>query len=301
MTASAKNQARDGGNPWLDELSWGETLWVALFPVLFLVGLLRAAGDERIHLFYELSWVYAFSCAAVAPSFVRARFRRLGDLLAGNRVEENAVHEPVRQYERRLMFSSQPLVLGLSACAGFLAFRLLVTWDLIPYQGEVVKLVHVLTGGAGMYLLARALWQFLSFGYLISHLSEVFEEHQDKLFSWQLLEDSGKGYSRTAIGAACLSLGVFVMAVSAQTTVLGMAGGFLDQLVMYTCYLVLALLMPMLYLVVPVWRLHRILVARKGNIRALFQDELAGIEREFLQKPEKEVGMRYLQARRMAE
>lgn len=191
-------------------------------------------------------------------------------------------------------------MVGFLAGTGFVLFRSLVSWDLIPYSHELSRLVLVLVGGIGFGLMARTLWLFLSFGYLITRMSQELEIRQETLFSWELLERAGKGYARTASGAALLSLGIFWMASAAQRTILGGGGTLVEQLLTILLFFFLALLLPLVYLVLPVWRLHRILVVRKNRVRDLFAGDLAAVEQQFLLNPSRELGKKYFEIRSLA-
>ena len=61
----------------------------------------------------------------------------------------------------------------------------------------------------------------------------------------------------------------------------------------------MALIVPLAYLVVPIWRLHRIMAQRKEEIRRLFAEEHGATERRFLENPDRQMAQTYLQGRQV--
>ncbi len=259
----------------------------------------RMVWAEVIHVFYELGLLYLVAIGLLGPAFIRARREALRGILdrhvSGDHVFETLYEHFVNRYER----GWRPLAVGLATAALFLGFRWGVSWELLPYRSDLARLVVTLVGALACGLFMRALWLLLGFGMLVTDMSRELEERGARLFSLDLLERAGTGYARTAFGASFLSMGLFWLAMASRSLVMDRPGDLAETLPAMFLVLLLALIVPLAYLVVPIWRLHRIMAQRKEEIRRLFAEEHAAIEARFLEKPERDMAQAYLQGRQV--
>ncbi|HNV72318.1 MAG TPA: hypothetical protein PKO06_21600, partial [Candidatus Ozemobacteraceae bacterium] len=234
-------------------------------------------------------------------AFIRARRDALR-LILDRYVSGDAVFEPLyAHFVERHQQGWRPVLAGLFMGAFFLIFRWSISWDLLPYRTGGTRLFITLMGALACGLFVRVLWQLLGFGMLVSGMSRELEERGARLFSLELLERAGAGYARTAFGASFLSLGLFWLAMASRSLIMDRPGALAETLPSVFLVLLLALIVPLAYLILPIWRLHRIMAQRKNDIRRLFAEEHAATERRFLEQPNKEMAQAYLQGRQVIE
>ena len=253
-----------------------------------------------MHLAYELGWVFSFTIAILGPSFLKSRRLALGIILNEFAKDENEFTKIMHAYVDIDETGRRPSYVGIVSGLVFFAFRIFVTWDFIPYAYDMTKWFAAVIGSVGFGFFLRSLWLFMAFGYMISQMSVKLEEFQDRLFSWELLEKAGLGYARTSLGAAVFSICVFWLVISKPLFLDSMSTKLLSQIPFLVEMLCLSVIIPILYLMVPQWRLHRILTKRKKEISDLFYSELRLTEKEFLMKPQRELAAKYLLERQMS-
>ncbi len=281
------------------ERAWTVLFWSLLVYFVAVVG--RLAWDDRIHLFYEAGLLYLIIIGALGPAFLRARRDALRMLL--NRyAKDDPVFEPLyAHFVERHQQGWRPTLAGLGTGVFFLFFRWNISWELLPYQLSASRVFITLLGALACGLFVRALWQLLGFGMLVSGMSRELEIRGARLFSLELFERAGAGYARTAFGASFLSLGLFWLAMSSRSLIMDHPAALAETLPAVFLVLILALIIPLAYLIVPIWRLHRIMAQRKDEIRRLFAEEHTAVERRFLEQPNREMAQAYLQGRQVIE
>ncbi|NLI79006.1 MAG: hypothetical protein GX442_21510 [Candidatus Riflebacteria bacterium] len=298
-SAAAAGREPSGDVAWLAEpgrawrwLGLGLAAWLVTVPVRWGLG-------EEVHLFYETGLLYLVATGLLGPAFIRARRLALRFIL-DRHAAGDPVFEPLYEhFLNRVERGWRPVVAGWGTAGLFLGFRLAVSWELLPYHGVPARLVVTLLGAIACGLFVRALWHLLGFGVLVSGMSRELEERGGRMFSLELLERAGAGYARTAFGASFLSLGLFWLVMGSRALVMDRPADLAETLPAMIGVLLLALVVPLAYLVVPIWRLHRIMAQRKEEIRRLFAGEHADIERRFLEQPDREMAHRYLTGRQV--
>jgi hypothetical protein len=282
----------------LDPLTAWEQCGVIGVILLFAIGLFRPLIGEIILWMHELGMVFCFIAAILAPSFLRARRKVLYAGMEKFSRNDDTFFALHREYLETHERGYKPFLVGLSASGFYLFFRAVITWDLIPYQFDGTQVVTAISGAIGFGVLVRAIWLFLAFAFLISQVSVELENKQARLFSWELLERAGRGYARTALGASLFSFMTFWLVVSSQSFMF-YEGHLSAKIQFISLMLVMAVGFPLFYLMLPLWRLHRILLQRKGEIRELFRAGYHQTEKSFLEKPSKELAREYLLERQV--
>ena len=212
---------------------------------------------------------------------------------------EAEAHALYDKLNERMARGWDAAVFGVVLAGAFVMQRWGVVWDLLPYRFAATRWCSLVYGALGFYCFARAVWLFLAFSHLVGRLTAYFEREQHRIFSWELLEVCGRGYVRTALGTSVLSFCMLWMAVVTHRLFVGSSGDLAREMGYIVLLATLALFMPLTYLVVPQWRLHRILVARKRAIRALFGEKLLVLERQVLAEPKRELVEAYLHEREL--
>jgi len=280
----------------------GQSLkWLAVVCTLFGLSLIRPLFGESVHVFYEIGVLGILAVGMLGPSFVKARSLALKNILERFTRDEPGFRKMYQEFVDSQEHGPRPILAGMAAAAFFLAFRITVSWSFIPYTFETTRLVITMLGAVAVGLFVKTIWLLLTFGFLVSRMSLEFEKLQDKLFSWELLERAGTGYARTAFGASFASVGIFWMVLASRGLIGERPESLAVSLSTMFLLLLLALVIPLAYLLVPIWRLHRILVHRKTEIRKLFETDFIRTEREFLEKPRREMAQKYLAERQAVE
>jgi hypothetical protein len=259
----------------------------------------RLVWPDDIRLFYELGLLYLVVVGWLGPAFLRARREALRGILdqhvAGDPVFESLYASYLQRYEQ----GWRPLAAGLAVAILFIGFRWGISWDVLPYRSDLARLAVTLAGALASGLFVRTLWLLLGFGGLVTDMSRELEGRGARLFSLELLERAGAGYARTAFGASFLSMGLFWMVMASRSLLIDRPGDLAETLPSMMVVLLLALVVPLAYLVIPIWRLHRIMAQRKEEIRRLFAAEHAATEARFLAQPDREMAEAYLRGRQV--
>jgi len=286
---------------WLAPLTGLEYLLVWMFPLFFLGLWPLARQNQELVPFQSLWWVISFSLGALGPAFIRARHTVLERLLQAFVPQETTFHDQYRVFRHRTEQSWEGPAVSLFGGGSFIFFRFAASWESLDPLANPAYPLATLVFALGLANFVRSLWLFLVFGFLVNRMSLELEKNQDRLFSWELLEHAGKGYARTALGAALMSFCICWMALANLQLYLQQAGRLPGQLLLMEFLLALGVIVPLAYLFIPQWRLHRILVKRKDEIRALFYDQFLRIEGQFLKDPKRELAETWLARRQLVQ
>ncbi|MBF0500559.1 MAG: hypothetical protein HQM09_10540 [Candidatus Riflebacteria bacterium] len=284
---------------WLEPLTSFEKLFFVSFPLVLIISFIRFFFGEHIFPVYELGCTFGFTIAVLGPPFLRARRLVLGGLIVNHAQNEPVFKELYATYIKRHEDGWEPIFIAIIAGSVFAGFRLNVSWELAPYQYEVTRWLTVVVGTLGFAFFARTIWMFLAFGWLVSRLSKELELAEERLFSWDVLEAAGRGSARTAVGASLLSLATFWITLSTSRLFALQDNTLSGELQFAFGIFLLSIIIPMTYFLVPQWRLHRMLIKRKQQIRDLFSAKLHTLEHALLKKPDRPMAERYLQERQL--
>ncbi len=284
---------------WFAPLTLVEKISLLGFPLLFIGVFVRSFFDASIHPIRNLWWVFTFTMGALGRPFILSRRQALGRLLNNFAAQEPSFSKMFDEFVESEDRRHEPEIVGALGGGAFLVFRLAVSWEVLHLIGTPAFWFSSFFFSFGLGLFSRAVWMFLTFGRLVNRMSMELERIQDRLFSWELLESAGKGYARTSLGASLLSFSLFWMAYTNSLNFTTDLESIPKQIIFMESVLALAILVPLAYLLIPQWRLHRILVKRKLQIKDLFFSEFIGIEREFLKNPRREMAEKYISARQV--
>lgn len=285
---------------WIEQPTRLHWIFSRFFPAIYLLSLARLFVGERVHLWHELAWIFGFTLATHAPAFITARRKALGLLLDRFAKEEKDFHDLYQSFIRRQEEGWQPFLIAILTGGTFAGFRLAVSWDLAPYSLDIARWAVLLVGTLGFALLGQGIWLFLVFGKMMSEMSRMLEQREARLFSWEVLEATGRGFVRTGIGASLLSFAVFWIVLTTNTLFVGDNATLASQFLFAVGVFLLSWTIPLAYFIFPQWRLHRMLVRRKEQIRELFTSKLRELERELLRSPDRQLAENYLRERQVA-
>lgn len=286
--------------PWFHGLQAWEKVLVGAVVVFWLAVMVGSRYTRQVIAWKNIWWGIGFPAAILGPAFIRARRLSLETAIRRFLADDGRITDVYNRFVHRIEIDREPLVVGAIAGVCFFLFRVASAWEVLPtlYGTWFMRLLLVFHP-CGLGYMAATVWYLLAFGLLINRVSQELESRQRDLFSWELLEQMGKAYGRAAAGAAVLSLGFLAMVL----TNLKMFAGELHvrplQVITMELICAVALALPFAYLVIPQWRLHRILVARKQEIRELFYGRFLATEREFLRRPDCPLAQQYLASRQI--
>ncbi|MFZ2959705.1 MAG: hypothetical protein WA705_22710 [Candidatus Ozemobacteraceae bacterium] len=296
--SSTKPPSRDT-HRWLEPLTSLQKFFLCAFPLILFASFIRIFLGERVHPLYEFGWTFGFTLAVLGQPFIYARRRILGRLINHHATSEPIFNELYTGFIQRHEEGWEPLVIACIGGGVFACFRLIVSWDSAPYSYEISRWTTVIVGTLGFAFLTRTIWLFLAFGWLMGRLSAELEKAEERLFSWDVLEAAGRGYVRTALGASLLSLAVFWITLTTSRLFALQSTDLADEFFFAFGIFLLSVIIPMTYFLVPQWRLHRMLVKRKKQIRDLFSAKLHEFEHSLLKTPDRSLAEKYLQERRL--
>jgi len=286
--------------PWFHELQTWEFRLFLLVVAFWAAVVAASVFDPTITAWKQVWWGMGFPVAILGPAFLRGRRLALHDIIRQFLATDPPIQELYNLFVRRVEDDREPLIVGLLAGFAFLIFRVAASWEVFDtvYATWFMRLMLVFHP-FGLGYTAATVWHLLRFGLFINQVSRELETRQRELFSWELLERMGRAYGRAAAGAAVLSLAFLVMVLTNLRFFSGELAGNLLQVLAMEAVCAVALGLPLAYLVIPQWRLHRILVERKREIRELFYARFLATEREFLQRPDRSLAQEYLANRQV--
>ncbi|MFZ2958171.1 MAG: hypothetical protein WA705_14885 [Candidatus Ozemobacteraceae bacterium] len=287
--------------PWFAPLPIIRLFLLVFFPAAFIGISIGSLFNHAIHPLNNLWWAFAFPIATVGPAFFRARREALSAVITRLCSADSRLVNMTNEFTVRLENGMEPLLIGIFTTGILFAVRLFVVLDIpaLLYNPNHQFLTFIHCVGIG--LLAQTIWILLKYGILINQLCIELEATQKTAFSWELLESLGRGYAQTSLGAAVLSLAVLGMAAANLRLFLINWSSMALQIIFMELVFGAAVIIPFVYLLLPQWRLHRILVCRKEEIRSIFSTRFREAEHAFLADPGSDKVDRYLAARHTLE
>ena len=297
---SAQKGALPPEEVWVAPLSWWRWSGFLLFPIWFAIIFAASFFSERFHPLRNLWWFIAFPLGCLGPCFMQARRQALKEALRLLPQPDPEMSRLVDEYTRRHEQGWDPAMVGFFTALAFGLFRFSASWEVreMLYSGPFLAHSGILILGIGF--MAQTIWLMLYFGRLINSLTLRLAENSTSLFSWSLVTSMGNAYARASLGSALLSLAFVGMVIANYQLFSAEMKSHSLQVLFMEGIFGLAIIIPLMYLLVPQWRLRTLLMARKEALHCqhlplLLEAEHACLEHRGDQKAATE---RLLQRRR---
>ncbi len=289
-------------NHWFEPLKSYECFFLFLYPAIFVGIVVASFYLKDIKIRSNLWWGFGFTVSMLGGAFIKARRVALGGILERFVPNGPGFTGEYQSYIARIEMGWNPAIVGILTSFSAFAFSIMASWEVLHTLVTQTPYLFILTIRAiGIGFMAKSILLILSFGSLNNRLSLEMENTQKETFSWEFLESMGREYARASVGAAVISVCVLGLILSNFRLFMSDLQNHWNQVLLMEGILLMGVVIPVVYLLYPQWRLHRILLTRKNEIRQIFYSRFLQSEREFLKAPEFEKANRYLEARGLIE